>query len=274
MTASVILLGCGIAAAFAPWLAVQNPYDLTSISLKNSLIPPIWMSEGRAPFLLGTDEQGRDIFSMILYGLRTSLAVGFGVVLLALTIGGTVGLLAGYFEGRAGGLAMRVADVAYSFPAIMVAILFMGLLKKSGVSIVIAAIAAITWVRYARTMRGKVLSEKNIEYILAAKAVGASNLRILARHLLPNCLAPLLVVATVDIAVVIILEASLSYLGVGVPITEPSLGQVIYMGKGFLQGGKWWFVVFPGGTLVLFVVAINMLGDWLRVELNPKLRHL
>lgn len=263
-----------LAAALAPFLAPQNPYDLTTISLKDSLTPPIWMEGGHSPFLLGTDEQGRDILSTILYGLRTSLVVGLGVVLLAGIVGGAVGMLAGYFEGRLSGVAMRAADIAYSFPAIMIAILLMGLLEKRGLLVVILAISAITWVRYARTIRGKVLSEKNIEYILAARAIGASDLRIIGRHLLPNCILPLLVIGTVDIAVVIMLEASLSYLGVGVPITEPSLGQMIFMGKGFLQAGKWWLVVFPGGTLVTFVLAINVVGDWLRVELSPRIRFM
>ena len=271
---SAITLILVLAAAFAPFLAPRNPYDLTTISLKDSLTPPIWMEGGRFPFLLGTDEQGRDILSTILYGLRTSLIVGFGVVLSAGIGGGIVGLLSGYFEGKLSNMAMRVADIAYSFPATMVAILVMGLLGKRGILVVILAISAITWVRYARTMRGKVLSEKNREYVLAARAIGASNLRIIGRHLLPNCLPPLLVIATVDIAVVIMLETSLSYLGVGVPITEPSLGQLIFMGKGFLQAGKWWLVVFPGGTLVTFVLAVNLVGDWLRVELSPRIRYM
>lgn len=269
---TIIILSLLLAAAFASFLAPQNPYDLTTISLKDSLNPPIWMDGGHSPFLLGTDEQGRGILSMILYGLRTSLVVGLGVVVFAGIVGGSVGLLAGYFEGPLSSLAMRVADIAYSFPAIMIAILLMGLLERSGLLVIIFAISAITWVRYARTIRGKVLSEKHTEYILAAKAIGASNLRIIGRHLLPNCLPPLLVIATVDIGMVIMLEASLSYLGVGVPITEPSLGQIIFMGKGFLQAGKWWLVIFPGGVLVTFVLAINLVGDWFRVELSPRIR--
>ncbi len=271
---TAIILSSLFAAAFAPFLAPQNPYDLTTISLKESLNPPIWMKGGHSPFLLGTDEQGRDILSTILYGLRTSLIVGFVVVLSAGIVGGVIGLLAGYYEGKLSSIAMRTADIAYSFPAIMVAILLMGLVGKRGLLVVILAISAITWVRYARTIRGKVLSEKNREYVLAARAIGASNLRVIGKHLLPNCLPPLLVIAAVDIAMVIMLESSLSYLGVGVPITEPSLGQLIFMGKGFLQAGKWWLVVFPGGTLITFVLAINLVGDWLRVELSPRIRFV
>jgi peptide/nickel transport system permease protein len=261
-------------AAFGPFLVPQNPYDLTTISLRDSMIPPIWMPGGEAPFLLGTDEQGRDILSTIVYGLRTSLTVGVGVIILAGVVGASVGILAGYYDGKLSNLAMRIADIAYSFPAIMVAILLMGMLNKRGLLVVILAISAITWVRYARTMRGKVLAEKNTEYILAAKAIGASSFRLIAKHLLPNCLPPLLVIATVDIAVVIMLESSLSYLGVGVPISEPSLGQMIFMGKGFVQAGKWWLVVFPGGVLITFILGINLLGDWMRVELSPRIRFV
>jgi len=269
---ALILLIALFSAACAPWVAPADPYDLTTISLRDSLVPPIWSEDGRAPFLLGTDEQGRDILSLIIYGLRTSLLVSFGVVATAGAIGGVLGLLAGFYGGRIGGAIMRVADLAYAFPAILIAILLSGLVKTSGIAPVILAIAAIYWVRYARTMRSKVLGEKELDYIQAARAIGASDHRILLRHLLPNCAPPLLVLAAVDIAVVIMLEATLSFLGVGVPLTEPSLGQVIYTGKGFIQAGKWWLVVFPGGALVAIVMAINLVADWLRLELSPRIK--
>jgi len=267
----LILLLAVIAAVFAPWVAPSNPYDLTTVSLRNSLLPPIWFADGRAPYLFGTDEQGRDILSLIIYGLRTSLLVSLGVVGAAGILGGFLGLLAGYYEGALGGLIMRMADLVYAFPAILVAILLSGLIEGSGIAPVILAISAIYWVRYARTMRSKVLGEKALDYVQAARAIGADDRRILVRHLLPNCLPPLLVLAAVDIAVVIMLEATLSFLGVGVPLTEPSLGQVIYMGKGFIQAGKWWLIVFPGGALVVLVIAINLVADWLRLALSPRI---
>jgi peptide/nickel transport system permease protein len=189
---------------------------------------------------------------------------------MACVIGGVLGLLAGYYGGVLGSVVMRAADIVFSFPATLVAILLMGLLGRSGVGALILAVAGIYWVRYARTMRAKVLMEKERDYIQAARAAGCSGLRILSRHLLPNCVSPLVVLATVDIATVIMLEATLSFLGIGVPITEPSLGQMIYTGKNYLMSGKWWLVVFPGAALVLFVVTVNLLGDWIRLELSPR----
>jgi len=270
LVGACILLVVLFSALLAPWVAPTNPYDLTTISLRNSLLPPLWHEGGKLPFLLGTDEQGRDILSLIIYGLRTSLLVSLGVVSMAGLLGGLLGLLSGYYEGRIGGFIMRVADLAYAFPAILIAILLSGLADSRGIGPVVLAISAIYWVRYARTIRSKVLGEKVIEYVQAARAIGASDARILSRHLVPNCLPPLLVLAAVDIAVVIMLEATLSFLGVGVPLTEPSLGQVIYMGKGFIQAGKWWLVVFPGGALIALVIAINLVADWLRLELSPR----
>jgi peptide/nickel transport system permease protein len=257
-------------ALCAGLLAPHNPYDLSTLSLRDGLKPPAWMSGGDSRFLLGTDRQGRDVLSTILFGLRSSLTIGFGAVLVASVIGGVLGLLAGYYGGVLGSVVMRAADIVFSFPATLVAILLMGLLGRSGVGALIVAVACIYWVRYARTMRAKVLMEKERDYIQAARAAGCSGLRILSRHLLPNCVLPLVVLATVDIATVIMLEATLSFLGIGVPITEPSLGQMIYTGKNYLMSGKWWLIVFPGAALVLFVVTVNLLGDWIRLELSPR----
>jgi peptide/nickel transport system permease protein len=271
LLSAAVVLAYVLVAILANCIAPQDTYDLSTLSLRDALKPPIWMSGGKAPFILGTDRQGRDVLSTILFGLRSSLSVGFLCVALAGTFGGLVGLFAGYYEGKLSMITMRAADVVFSFPATLVAILLMGLVGKRGVLVVVLAIAAIYWVRYARTMRSKVLAEKEKEYVQAARSIGNGDFRILWRHLLPNCISPLIVIGTVDIAVVIMLEATLSFLGVGVPITEPSLGQLIFVGKNFLQAGKWWLVVFPGGVLVFFVVAVNVLGDWLRLELSPRI---
>ncbi|MGD8521584.1 MAG: ABC transporter permease, partial [Desulfobacterales bacterium] len=228
-----------VGTAFAPWIAPQNPYDLEKVSLEHFLTPPIWMDEGQAPFLLGTDDQGRGIFSTILYGCRTSLIVGFGVVLIAGTFGVTMGLLAGYYGGTFDSVTMRLADIFFSFSTTLMAFLLLGLFKQRGVLIVILAICIADWVRYARTMRGSVLQVKEEAYILAAKATGAGDFRLLIRHLLPNAIPPIFVVMAVDLAVVVMLEATLSFLGVGVPLTEPSLGMMISIGKDYVYAGMW-----------------------------------
>lgn len=261
------------AALFAPWIAPQNPYDLEKVSLEHFLTPPIWMEGGEPPFLLGTDDQGRGIFSTILYGCRTSLIVGFGVVLIAGTFGIIIGLLAGYYGGLLDSVTMRMADIFFSFSTTLMAILLLGVFRKRGVLIVIAAISIADWVKYARTMRGSVLEVKEEAYITAAKATGAGDFRLLLKHLLPNAIPPIFVVVAVDLAVVIMLEATLSFLGVGVPLTEPSLGMMIAIGKNYVYAGKWWLVVFPGGALVLLVAGINLFADWLREELNPKIER-
>ncbi|UCE51439.1 MAG: ABC transporter permease [Desulfobacterales bacterium] len=262
-----------VGTAFAPWIAPQNPYDLEKVSLEHFLTPPIWMEEGKAPFLLGTDDQGRGIFSTILYGCRTSLIVGFGVVLIAGTFGVTMGLLAGYYGGTFDSVTMRLADIFFSFSTTLMAFLLLGLFKQRGVLIVILAICIADWVRYARTMRGSVLQVKEEAYILAAKATGAGDFRLLIRHLLPNAIPPIFVVMAVDMAVVIMLEATLSFLGVGVPLTEPSLGMMISIGKDYVYAGMWWLVVFPGAALFFLVIGINLFADWLREELNPKIER-
>jgi len=266
-----VLLLFLVAALAAPLIAPQNPYDLRTVSLAHFLTPPIWHPGGQAPFLLGTDDRGRDILSTMLYGCRTSLLVGFGVVSLAGTVGVTLGLLAGYYGGRLDAVIMRLADTLFSFSTTLIAFLMLGLFKQRGVLIVILAIAVVDWVRYARTMRGRVLEVKQEAYIEAARATGCRDTRLLLNHLLPNAMAPIFVIMAVDLAVVIMIEATLSFLGVGVPLTEPSLGMMISIGKNYIYAGMWWMVLFPGGAVVLLVVGINVFADWLREELNPKI---
>ncbi len=271
---SVILLLFTIFALFAPWIAPQNPYDLETLSLENFLTPPLWMEGGEAPYLLGTDDQGRGILSTILYGCRTSLIVGFGVVLIAGTFGVIMGTLSGYYGGLLDTLIMRLADTFFSFSTTLMAFLLLGLLKQRGVFTVIFAICIADWVRYARTMRGSVLEVKEEAYIMAAKATGSKDVNLIVKHLIPNAIAPIFVVVAVDLAVVIMLEATLSFLGIGVPLTEPSLGMMIAIGKNYVYAGMWWMVVFPAAALILLVVGINLFADWLREELNPKIeRH-
>ena len=273
LVGSFILSVFILAAVLAPWIAPQDPYDLEKVSLEHFLKPPIWKEGGEPPFLLGTDDQGRGILSTILYGCRTSLIVGFGVVLIAGTFGVTMGLLSGYYGGLLDSVTMRLADTFFSFSTTLMAFLLLGLFKERGVLVVIIAICIADWVKYARTMRGSVLEVKEEAYILAAKATGARDLRLLLRHLLPNAMPPIFVVMAVDLAVVIMLEATLSFLGVGVPLTEPSLGMMISIGKDYVYAGMWWLVVFPGAALVLLVVGINLFADWLREELNPKIQR-
>ncbi|MGA8239462.1 MAG: ABC transporter permease [Desulfobacterales bacterium] len=271
---SVILLLFILAALLAPWITPQNPYDLTTLSLDHFLTPPIWMEGGTAPFVFGTDDQGRDILSTIIYGCRTSLMVGFGVVLAAGSFGILMGLLAGYYGGWLDAVTMRLADTFFSFSTTLLAFLLLGIFKHGGIPVVIIAICIADWVRYARTMRGSVLEVREEAYVMAAKASGARDVRLLARHILPNAMPPIFVVVAVDLAVVIMLEATLSFLGVGVPLTEPSLGMMIAIGKNYLYAGMWWMIVFPGAALVLLVVGINLFADWLREELNPRIeRH-
>jgi peptide/nickel transport system permease protein len=270
--AGSLILGVFILlAVLAPWITPQNPYDLEKVSLSDFLNPPIWMEGGKTPFVLGTDDQGRDILSTILYGCRTSLIVGSGVVLIAGSFGVIMGLLAGYYGGLLDSATMRMADTFFSFSTTLMAFLLLGLFKQRGVLIVIVAICIADWVRYARTMRGSVLEVKEEAYITAARATGAGDFRLLVKHLLPNAIPPIFVVIAVDLAVVIMLEATLSFLGVGVPLTEPSLGMMIAIGKNYVYAGKWWLVVFPGSALILLVVGINLFADWLREELNPKI---
>ncbi len=258
-------------AVFAPMLAPMDPYDLKNIDLANFLFTPAWMDAGNFHFPLGTDDQGRGILSTILYGLRTSLLVGFSAVAVSSTIGIVMGLLAGYYGGILDALVMRAADTVFSFSTTLLAILLLGLFESRNIWTVVFAICIAGWVKYARTIRGSVLEVKENAYITAAKASGAKNFRILFKHILPNAMPPIMVLMAVDLAVVIMLEATLSFLGVGVPITEPSLGMMIAIGKNYIYAGMWWMVAFPGVTLILLVVAINLFSDWFRDEMNPKL---
>lgn len=259
------------AALFAPLIAPQDPYDLKTLSFDNFLLPPIWMDGGRAPFILGTDDQGRGIFSTILFGCRTSLLVGFSVVTIAGSFGVFMGLLAGYYGGKIDAVIMRLADILFSFSTTLLAFLLIGIFREGGLFVIISAICIANWVKYARTMRGSVLEIKEESYIMAAHASGASDFRIIFKYLLPNAIAPIFVVIAVDLAVVIMLEATLSFLGVGVSLTEPSLGMMISIGKNYIYAGMWWMVVFPGAALILLVIAINLFADWLRDALNPKI---
>jgi len=273
LVGSFIVMAFILLALLAPWIAPQNPYDLEQVSLDDFLKPPIWVEGGQSPFLLGTDDQGRCILSTILYGSRTSLIVAFGVVMLAGSFGVIMGMLAGYYGGTMDTVVMRLADTLFSFSTALIAFLLLGLFKQRGVLTVILAICVADWVRYARTMRGSVLEVKELAYMVAAKATGASDLRILLKHLLPNAIPPIFVIVAVDLAVVIMFEATLSFLGVGVRLTEPSLGMMISIGKDYVYAGMWWLVIFPGSALVVLVVGINLFADWLREKLNPKIER-
>lgn len=264
----ILFLFC---AVFAPMLAPMDPYDLKNIDLSNFLFTPAWMDAGNLHFPLGTDDQGRGILSNILYGLRTSLLVGFSAVAVSSTIGIVMGMLAGYYGGILDALVMRVADTVFSFSTTLLAILLLGVFESRNIWTVVFAICIAGWVKYARTIRGSVLEVKENAYITAAKASGAKDFRILFKHILPNAMPPIMVLMAVDLAVVIMLEATLSFLGVGVPITEPSLGMMIAIGKNYIYAGMWWMVAFPGLTLILLVVAINLFSDWFRDEMNPRL---
>ena len=270
---AVILAIFIFTAIFGPFIAPHDPYDLTTLSLGNSLKPPCWIIGGESRYLLGTDDQGRDILSTMLYGTRTSLLVGFGVVTLAGTVGVVLGLLAGFYGGILDAAIMRIADTLFSLSTLLSAIIIMAILKKQGVNVVILAISLVDWVRYARTIRSSVLAVKEEDYVIAAKAVGVSNLRLMIKYLLPNAVASVLVVAAVDVGVVIMTEATLSFLGIGVPLTTPSLGAMISSGRKYLYAGKWWLVAFPGLELLLIILGFNLLADWLRVEFNPKLQR-
>jgi peptide/nickel transport system permease protein len=277
----VVLLICVGAAVFAPWLAPHNPFDLRTLNLNDALLPPSFSPGGRAGYLLGTDDQGRDVFSAIMYGARVSLLVGLASVALAMLLGVSLGLLAGYVGGKFDAVIMRIADVQLSFPAILIALLIDGVFRavlprdshgEVALLVIVLAIGFSNWVQYARTVRGSTMVEKNKEYIQAARVIGVSPLTIMRRHLLPNVLGPVLVLATINIATAILTEATLSFLGVGVPPTQPSLGTLIRIGNDFLFSGEWWITIFPGAALVVMVLSINLLGDWLRDALNPRLR--
>ena len=278
--AAVVALICLLGALLAPWLAPHNPMDLTTLELSDARLPPAWEAEGRLRFVLGTDDQGRDILSALMYGARISLVVGLISVLLSMVIGVGLGLLAGFRGGWIDAFLMRLCDVMLSFPAILVALLIAGVgralfpdaQESVAFGVLILASTLTGWVQYARTVRGSTLVERSKEYVQAARVTGVAPLRIMFRHVLPNVLGPVLVLATIHVATAILTEATLSFLGVGVPPTSPSLGTLIRVGNDYLFSGEWWITVFPGLMLILIALSVNLLGDWLRDALNPKLR--
>ena len=281
IASALILALFVLVAVFAPWLAPQNPFDPAALDLVDARLPPAWLPDGQLRFPLGTDGQGRDLLSVLMYGLRISLLVSFCATLFALAVGVTLGLVSGYLGGRVDNLIMRLADMQLSFPTILVALLIDGLSRsllprsvheQLAVLVVIFAIGISTWVQYARTVRGATLVEKSKDYVHAAKLIGMGPLRILFKHVLPNVLGPVLVIATLSLGLAILTEATLSFLGLGVPPTSPSLGTLIRIGNEVLFSGEWWVTVMPGVLLVVLVLAINLLGDWLRDVFNPKLK--
>jgi peptide/nickel transport system permease protein len=281
MISAVVALICILGALFAPWIAPHNPFDLASLNLLDAFKPPSWTEEGEAQYLLGTDDQGRDVLSAIMYGARVSLLVGLSATLFATTLGVTLGLLAGYLGGKLDALLMRICDVQLTFPSILVALLIDGVVRaalprdvhdKIALFVVIFAIGISEWPKFARTVRGSTMVERNKEYVQAARVIGVSPPRIMLSHVLPNVMGPVLVIATLNLGLAILSEATLSFLGVGVPATQPSLGTLIRIGNDFLFSGEWWITIFPGVTLIAMVLSVNLLGDWLRDALNPKLR--
>jgi peptide/nickel transport system permease protein len=281
VVAAILSVAIILAALLAPWLASMDPFDPAQVFLADANIPPVWQDGGDPRFVLGTDDQGRDLYSAILYGMRVSLVIGLSGVALAATIGITLGLVAGYLGGRVDAVIMRVADVQLTFPAILIALLVNGVVQalSKGTSretwafgVLILSIGLSFWVQYARTIRGSTLIEKNKDYIHAARLVGQPTPLILLRHLLPNVIGPVLVILTINLGLAIITEATLSFLGVGLPPTQPSLGTLISIGNKYLFSGDWWIVTFPGLTLAIFVLSINLIGDWLRDALNPRLQ--
>jgi peptide/nickel transport system permease protein len=281
VAAALVTLLFFVLALTAGLFAPQDPFDPAQLELMNSRLPPLWDAEGQAPFLLGTDEQGRDILSAILYGLRISLLVGFLGVAFSATLGIGLGLIAGYVGGAVDAIIMRIADVQLTFPAILIALLVDGVVKAllggrldaaTMLGVLVFSIGLSFWVQYARTVRGSVMVEKGKDYIAAARLIGVPAPVIMLRHILPNVTGPVLVIATINLALAIITEATLSFLGSGMPETMPSLGTLIRIGNNYLFSGEWWIVAFPGFALALLVLAINLLGDWLRDALNPRLR--
>jgi peptide/nickel transport system permease protein len=269
-------------ALFAPLIAPTNPFDPASLNLMNGFTPPMEPNAfTQESFLLGTDDQGRDVFSTILYGMRISLFVGAAAVLFAMVLGIFLGLISGYFGGWTETIIMRVADVQLTFPSILVAMLIFGVAKgftpveyrdQMAIWVLILAIGLSDWVQFARVVRGATLVEKSKDYVAAARLIGRTPWAIMLRHILPNVLSPVLVIATISLALAIIAEATLSFLGVGAPPTQPSLGTLIRIGQGFLFSGEWWILFFPACTLLTLALSVNLLGDWLRDALNPRLR--
>ena len=280
IVAAAIAFVCVFCALFAHWVAPHNPLDLTTLELSDARLPPAWMENGSARYLLGTDDQGRDILSALMYGARISLVVGIVSVLISVVVGVLLGLIAGFKGGWIDAFLMRLCDVMLSFPAILVALLIAGVGRAMfpnaneslAFGVLIVAISLTGWVQYARTVRGSTMVERGKEYVQAARVTGVAPWRIMLKHVLPNVTGPVLVLATIQVATAIITEATLSFLGVGVPPTSPSLGTLIRVGNDYLFSGEWWITIFPGVMLVLIALSVNLLGDWLRDALNPRLR--
>ncbi len=280
IAAAIVAFVCVFCAVFAGWVAPHNPFDLSTLELSNARLPPAWYEGGSSNFVFGTDDQGRDILSALMYGSRISLAVGVVSVILSVLIGVSFGLLAGFLGGWVDTLLMRLCDVMLSFPPILVALLIAGVGRAMfpnaqdslALGVLVISITLTGWVQYARTVRGSTMVERNKEYVQAARVTGVSSLRIMRRHVLPNVLGPVFVLATIQVATAIIIEATLSFLGVGAPPTSPSLGTLIRIGNNYLFSGEWWIALFPGFMLVVIALSVNLLGDWLRDALNPKLR--
>ena len=281
VAAGVVTIVLFLAALLAPWIAPTDPFNPATNYLSDSLDPPSFLAGGDRRFLLGTDDQGRDLLSAILYGLRVSLAIGICSVALGAAIGVGLGLISGYSRGWLDSAIMRIADVQLTFPAILIALLLDGVAHaamkpssrdQSAFAVLVVSIGLSFWVQYARTVRASTMVEKNRDYVLAGRLIGLSHARILLSHILPNVMGPVLVIATINLALAIITEATLSFLGVGLPPTQPSLGTLIRIGQNFLFSGEWWIVAFPSLTLAALVLAVNLLGDWLRDALNPRLK--
>jgi len=280
VAAALIAFVCLFCAVFANLVAPYNPFDLATLELSDAFLPPAWSAGGSTKYLLGTDDQGRDILSAIMFGARISLLVGLASVALSVVFGVGLGLLAGFLGGVIDSFIMRVCDVMLSFPAILIALLIAGVGRAMfpnasdylAFGVLIIAISLTGWVQYARTVRGSTLVERRKEYVLAAQVTGVTPMRIMLRHVLPNIMGPVMVLATIQVATAIITEATLSFLGVGAPPNSPSLGTLIQVGNKFLFSGNWWITVFPGTMLVLIALSVNLLGDWLRDALNPRLR--
>ena len=281
IVAAIVTVTIILAAFLAPVIATQDPYDLRQLTIIDSHVPPVWQKDGDSRFLLGTDDQGRDVFSTILYGSRQSITIGVMATLFAAALGIVLGLIAGYAGGSADTVIMRAADIQATFPAILIAMLVDGTSRALFGNqrndtivfwVMVLSIGLSFWVQYARTVRGSTLVEKSKDYVLAARLIGIHPALILFRHVLPNVVGPMLVIATINLALAVITEATLSFLGLGLPSTQPSLGTLIQIGQKYLFAGEWWIAIFPGITLAALVLAVNLLGDWLRDALNPRLR--
>ncbi len=282
MIAAFVLTCLALTALLAPWLAPFDPFDPANVSLIDAMTPPLWMRDGNPDYLLGTDDQGRDILSTVMFGLRISMTVGVAAVVVAMTLGVVIGLIAGYAGGWFESLTMRIVDIQLTIPSILLALMIDGVTRvvasrelqaEIAIYAVIAAIGFASWPPFARVARSRALVERNKEYVQAARIIGVAPLRILLSHILPNAIAPVLVIATIDLGLAVLAEAALSFLGVGMPPTQPSLGTMIRIGGNHLFSGKWWIFMTPALTLVMIVLSVNILGDWLRDALNPKMRR-